>query len=224
MENALGLLAIIAVTIYLLVRYGRWPHEPSVYATSAAASVGVLVALAIPTLEMGIGGEPYRQAIIPAGCYFLLTVFLRDPNNLPRARQVQRAYRASCWFIIPLSLFLSLDFIALRDSKRYTGDPGAIAGALKATQAAKLRAACGLLEADTSLQQTTFPPGWLDERLKQNFRGNERYLHGESAEFHSHWHTWLTGLYGETRYPTEIWYPGGKLTDALPQIEYRLRK
>jgi hypothetical protein len=57
--------------------------------------------------------------------------------------------------------------------------------------------------------------------------GNEYVIpymkESKNAEAFPLWHTWFTGLYGKRVTNVYLWYPGGKLDDAIGKLEYRPR-
>jgi hypothetical protein len=70
-----------------------------------------------------------------------------------------------------------------------------------------------------------YSEGWLrDSELIHNPMLIPMLSHQISTHHISRfWHTWLTGLYSIRTTTCELWYPGGKLRDAIDQIEYRIR-
>lgn len=62
-----------------------------------------------------------------------------------------------------------------------------------------------------------------DSRLMDRYSGalTGIVLEGNVGRAWRLWHTWLTGLYGHLPGPRAIYYPGGRLRDGVPLMEWR---
>ncbi|MHB9132438.1 MAG: hypothetical protein ACYDBB_15315 [Armatimonadota bacterium] len=77
--------------------------------------------------------------------------------------------------------------------------------------------------------EMSFPPGWVSESsgkalLSRSTRIAHPVRYVDDSVPTMLWHTPLTGMHGWRTTTYELWYPGGKLKDAIGKIDYRERK
>ena len=83
------------------------------------------------------------------------------------------------------------------------------------------------LKTRAKVDGASYPQGWLEESVPavRDWApyGAIRWKGFWTATVTPLWHSWLTGLYGCTVEPMDLWYPGGTLKDAASKIEFRDR-
>lgn len=77
--------------------------------------------------------------------------------------------------------------------------------------------------------QVVYPAGWLAATaFWKKMLQDDQQMYLESDPYFSHkgivttraeWHTFLTGFYRVQEVPFAVWYPGGKIKDALGKVE-----
>ena len=223
--NALGLLLVIGLTIVVLRKHGRFPrHLLSILFGLLIASFSLIIA-SFFTVHMCNAGQPVTQLLIPGICFVICYVALE-------------AQPPSWWWLIMLffaPLALGFHFTMVVHSDGYTGNPRSGNRALLSQQRSDLQLLKGYyeerLEANNSSWDSSYTPGplatsgaWqvLVDRIDDSEREGVVYLL-TSKEFETYrlWHSWLTGIYGQRSHPLKLWYPGGKLQDAIGRFKYR---
>jgi len=219
--NALGLLFVIGITIAALRRHGRVPRQfRSVLFGLLLAILSMFIASVFST-HMCKAGSPVMQLLIPAICFVICYA----------AVDTQYRWELPVLFLAPL--VLGFHFSVLVHQEGYSGNPRGANRTIRFIQqddTTQLKQYCEfVLKEKPALGDRRYPPGLLassgawqvlggevtDEKLRQH------YLASKGIHTYRLWHTWLTGIYGARRYTAHAWYPGGKLKDAVPRLEYR---
>lgn len=171
-------------------------------------------------------GNPVTQLIIPCTCFAICYAAFEEPHT-PR-------WILFVLFFTPLAL--GFHYTIIVHSEGYTGNPRSINRAIRSLQRSNLQQI--KLYYDYAFQDrpavlsSNYPPGplaasgaWqvLVDRIADSEEKEKVDDLLTSKEYHTHWlwHTWLTGIYGVSSRPLKLWYPGGKLKDAVQQLEYR---
>ncbi len=89
-----------------------------------------------------------------------------------------------------------------------------------------LGAIAGRLVEASRAEQYVYEPGWLAETHAH--RIYQRELKGMGFDGiverpHRLWHTWLTSLHARITVRREIWFPGGRVFEGAPKMEWRDR-
>ena len=226
--HAFGFILIFVLTLFALVRYFRRP------ANAMQVFVAVLIGLLLISLHVIAGKQlvyatvlfvelPPVQSLMPGIAIALLGIFTTRPH---------RTVRVTAWIIFAVSLLLAGHFVWQVGTQRYTESPSSFTQRLQDQHQHELD---NLNEALSHIQgyypQKTFSASWLDRSVVFTRLMDEimswpcpppTIIHHD-ATFTTYWHTWFTGLYGVHEVPIAVWYPGGKINDAIGKLEYRPR-
>jgi len=223
--NALGLLFVIGLTVVMLRKYGRFPKRfMSVLFGLLIAGISLIIASIFTTVSYS---QPFTQIIIPCACFALCYAAFED-SYLPQWVLV-------VLFFIPLVLGFQFSVITSGNGC-YTGIPGLANRAASTQQHSNLKQLKVYYELEFYYQPAvlnhTYPSGpfsaseayqvLIDHLQNQDDKQIvAKFL--TSKEYHPYrlWHTWLTGIYGQRSRQLTLWYPGGKLKDAVERLEYR---
>lgn len=213
--NAIGMLMIAAATAFLLIRFRE---EPKGILPIAKAGILTLVAVSVMmsfSAHLCGAGQPTRQCFPTAVCLFLVLVFVH--------RRPVRGWAAVG--ILLLGFFLCQQFTSLVHTDTYTGNPGWAKWTCTVHRKWYLQFLRSSLTEVTKMCETAYPEGWLSESGVTALIPDvpEDLLRSRSVEVFHFWHTWMTGLHGSCYGHAEVWYPGGKLDDAIRKLEFRER-
>lgn len=220
--NAAGILIIILLTVFLLVRFGRKPTN------IIQILVGLLLALLLGISASAISahacmqGTPDRQILISCVCLVCILTFTDIKGSSWTVRAV---IVGTITGIVLLMFLLCNQYVNLIHSKMYTGNPSYIKTIHKAISQKTLQTIREILSEATETNEKVYPPGWLSESEIKNLIPADDLKdllgHGKSAEIYRFWHTLITSLYGKNYKPLDVWYPGGLLKDSLDSLEFK---
>ena len=221
--HAVILLSVPVATLVFCVIFRRRRRPPSMrgrptWRVPTALTVGLFFAFGGVILwDRGHGAAgPFVLRLIPALCVVAIILCV-SPWRLVAA--------SSGVLLIVMSL-LKLWNIALAHEPGYTGDPYHDEF-LREWQCSALDGVGEWLRRRAREDKASYPEGWLAESVPPA----KSWAYFESYRSHASWratvtplwHSWLTGLYGCTLEPMDLWYPGGTLKDAASKIEFRDR-
>lgn len=214
--NAVGLLFVIVLTLGCMLRYlpqtfNWWELGLPLFGLALTLLLYWTFKPIMGTYELG------PQVLIPAACLGLLG--WRLPNRTGLQISVILVFLA-------LTAILALHSAAIRQGvwgKAIYSERGLYNHRRHHSFAEILGGARETLAPVVASDTSVYPAGWLHtlpvwDRVQSyyNYSEEERYY-----ERHSAWHSRLTNLYFIDEYG--VWYPGGRLKDALPHMEMRKR-
>jgi hypothetical protein len=201
--QALVLIAFLVVTPVLCVAgYGK----PGRWRVLAGLVVGPLLALVcgVSGLHKCDLGQPFMQWVVPGACMTAVLVCVR--NRWIRFTAVALFFAASTW--------LCQDF-AHRVHTDYAGNLAKI----ERDQKGMLHAAREHIRNKATGDARIYPAGWMNEAPFIGLLDGIDHANVDPACATPLWHSWLTGLYA--LHEVRLWYPGGRLSEAVDRIEYR---
>lgn len=220
--NAAGILIIILLTVFLLVRFGRKPTN------IIQILVGLLLALLLGISASAISahackqGNPDRQILISCVCLGCILTFTDIKGS---SLTVRALIFGTITGIVLLMFLLCNQYVNLVHSKMYTGNPSYIKTIHKAIGQTTLQRIKKILSEATETNEKVYPSGWLSESdIKTLIPADDLkdlLDHCKSVEIYRFWHTLFTGLYGKNYKTLEVWYPGGLLKDSLDNLQFK---
>lgn len=217
---------IMLMTLLAVLRYFNKPVNGA--RPFIAVVTGVLVfAILIGINQLLVYGsvlsarQPIIQSIIPAVAITLIGTYTPRPH---------RAARVIAWSIFGIALALIGHFVWLTETPCYTENPQFVSAHLKYSQRSTLDHIDDALEYVADYYpRKSFSPGWIEQasfypRLTQGLTAcacPPPSIRHHDAIFTRYWHTGFTGLYGTQVIPNAVWYPGGRVKDAIGKLEYR---
>lgn len=211
--NALGLLAVIGIAIFVLWRHGRRPKR------FWPVLLGIMWGFVAMVVTTALCTEPgFMQLTIPALCIMVTYPALED-------RQTRQLYQGV--FGIAM-LTLCVHYVIIVSNSSYTGNTGRINHVMKQIEQINCEHIEELVQQTPKLGQQSYPAGYLN-RLPLS-----HYLNADDRSQLTHylkpvriytayplWHTKLTGLFGRRSHEVQLWYPGGRVREAITHLEYR---
>ncbi len=226
---ALGMLSIIAVTVWAMRKYGQFRVTLLSALYSIVSFIGILHVLQILTFHMCKTGSPLTETIATALCFSLVIASMHEEHDKKRRKLVIQISRLTRLYILVVGATVSFGFVAVVHQPDFTGNPLHIIRHMEAVQKSKLEYLSGVIAEHPSLLKASYPAGWFkDSGLlaslpKKERESSDTILTSHSFRAYPRWHTWLTGIYGKETTPLELWYPGGMVEEALPRLSYRKR-
>lgn len=202
----LTLIAVPTAACWVLARAGP-PRRRSLSALCVLAGWVLLVPFTIP-VHLCHAGTPFSQWLFPGVVAAGATLVL--PSRVARI--------GFCAGLYPLSIFLSMQYVAIVHNHGYTGDASAPRRAATRREYALSSAADDLRELGMD-DDAPRPAGWLSEtglRLSLMTDGE-----GSRVTLRPAWHSWLTGIWLRESTRQRLWYPGGPPTRAADGLEWR---
>jgi hypothetical protein len=222
--NALGLLLVVGLTVWVLVKFPS--HAKSFLKVLGAllSGFGVIILCLTFTMHFCHRGEPFAQSLISGLCLILVMIFTR--RNIITV--------ASALVIVLLAFALSFHFVNIVHEDGYTGNPKRVNQSWHAEQESKAReldAAMGLC-VQKSHDSVSYPAAWFTDLPVQkgimhympDYETIESFSHTHNVIAYPLWHSWLTGIYGRRMTDVYLWYPGGTVAQAIGHLEYRERR
>lgn len=221
--NALGLLLVVGVTIIIVIKYGCFPRGFKPVLNGLLWGALAWLVAAMFTRILWYEGLPFTQILIPAVCLAICVSTLEGQPHLTKV----------IYFLFPFlaSLLLGIHFLVLVGGNNYNGNPKWINIYVHSHQQQNLVQVksifFGTVSSKPRLAQTIYSAGPLSASLAmQLFSAADRdtishFVRSGTYSAYPLWHTWLTGLYGKRFHPATLWYPGGKLEDAIDRLEYK---
>jgi len=232
--NALGLLAVLLISSYIIIKYGKRPKGPAVY---VAGILGGLFVYAIIIYWYATtndnGGSfsvffsvnhinarnitPYHQIIIPLVCITAFFVFIQN-------RRLQIA-GVLLLFASMMMLSSHCRHITKRSSVN-TCLLNMLVSLNSSRQHLMRKEVRDVIDEYIGANNSVYHAGWLTEvPCIERLPEGQRFLLSAIEETplintSYKWYTPLTGIYHVDQQPVKIWYPGGELQVALGKLEY----
>jgi hypothetical protein len=197
---------LIATPVLCIAGYGK----PGTWRIGISLVAGLLMALvcAVSGMHRCLNGAPFLQWLIPAACATAVLV-------LVRSRWI-RFSMVTLYFVV--SIWLCQDYAHLVHTPDYHGN----SAILERQREQTLFGVKQGIRNKAAKDMTAYPAGWMHEAPLLTLVDADSFFLAELAADSPLWHSWLTGLY-ELR-QGGIWYPGGRLSEAVDKIEYRERE
>lgn len=220
--NATGVLIIILLTVFLLVRVGRKPTSLKHIVFGVLVAFVLLVVFSVLTAPLAGAAAYNRQALICCLCLALISIFTNREKSLPAPR---RLISCTIVLIIVLGFVLFSQYYYLVDTAMYTGNPAWTKSFYETERQGKLYETREILSKAAETDGTVYPPGWFSELEIKNLIPEDHrkdLLDAKKClEIQRFWHTPITTLYGVKYASLHMWYPGGMLNDSLDKLEFK---
>jgi hypothetical protein len=201
--HAVALLAIVGVTLLACIGLRGKPQSSAGLIAGAAC---FLMSLLMPG-HLCDAGHPWSQLLIGSACITMLIVFVRD-----------RRVALGLSFVIAVSAGkLAWDYVDLVHVEGVTGNRNPSQERMRIRSE---RLARETLAEMAKSDSKSYPEGWLSD---SEIRPDKVPFALTRVDVSPFWHSWFTGLYSCRRRDGSLWYPGGKLADAAPRVEWRER-
>ncbi|MBI2931129.1 MAG: hypothetical protein HYY16_05720 [Planctomycetes bacterium] len=158
-------------------------------------------------------GWPILQIVVPVGCLWA-GIFI----GWPRLHQI---FSVSLLFVT----LVLLSWYAVLVQSRYVGRPDWI-GQEQVPLEQSLGSMRRALLRDGGADEMVYPSGWLAESELMGLYDRSLagvVLSGTVERSAPLWHTWLTALHARIVARREVYYPGGRLSEGVPKMEWRDR-
>jgi len=218
--NALGLIAIMAVTIWAVLRYGHVPSiNEAIEGVQQSLKWFLVLSLTVCCTIFYREYMPLIQFFLPICCITVVHLTITG----------QPARRRALIFLCIAYLMLFGQYIVFLHTTNYTSNPLLVNYDTVTMQDSVIH---GIQwDLDTAMDMT---PSLSDKTFPAGPIGNSGVWKLIIAELQKHynptmtmyttyplWHTWLTGMSGKHAHIVRLWYPGGKLKDGVSGLAYR---
>jgi hypothetical protein len=210
--HAISLLVLLVGSIALLALFPKIPYRP--------VSVLLLLGLAMSLCALGISVSrdtrcshtwlAVFQWCAPAFAMFTLCLL-----------RVSRTTRVTgCVLLMITGVFLYGHYYIIAHRDGFSGNPDSDAKELAEFDPQwALSTPLRHFRSRSRWDSSPYSAGWADEVFAGiDFDSTEI---DDLREPHPLWHTWLTGVSGVRAKRFRLWYPGGTVSEALPNITYR---
>jgi len=215
--HALSLLLFPVVTLALCLKSGSRPSLKRVIVSIVVTFL--LFFITHPVARCGPGGNPFMHLFILGGCFLSILIFIeRKVLLIPLALIV----------FIP-SVFLGINYIELVCGDTYAGSLE-FKDFIERSNQHQLNMIKELIESEEVLSNDDnyYNEGWFKDseayEKYKNYFSEDLLQTRQKFEIYPLWHSWLTRLYRKKSYNVELWYPGGKLSEGINNLEYRIKE
>jgi len=213
--HALLLLSSLVVTLSLCLKFGSRPSLKRVIISIVITFL--LFSITHPVAKCGPGGNPFMHFFILGGCFLSILIFIE--------KKVLLVSLALIIFIF--SIFLRNNYIELVSGDTYAGSLE-FSNFIERSNQHQLNMIKELIKSEEVLlnDDNYYNEGWFKdsdvyEKFK-NYLSEDMLQTKQRFEICPLWHSWLTRLYRKKSYNVELWYPGGKLSEGINNLEYRI--
>ena len=213
--HAVSLLASLIVTLAICLKFGSRPSLKRVIISIVITFL--LFSITHPVAKCGPGGNPFMHFIILGGCFLSILIFIE--------KKVLLISLALIIFIS--SIFLRNNYIGLVSGDTYAGSLE-FSDFIERSNQHQLNMIKELIKSEEVLlnDDKYYNEGWFKdsdvyEKCK-NYLSEDMLQTKQRFEIYPLWHSWLTRLYRKKSYNVELWYPGGKLSEGINNLEYRI--
>jgi len=215
--HALILLLFPAITLLLCLKFGGRPSLKRVIVSIVVTFL--LFSITHPVAKCGPGGDPFMHLFILGGCFLSILIFIE--------RKVLLISLAFIVFIF--SIFLRINYIELVCGDTYAGSLE-FKDFVEGGERYQLNMIKELIESEEVLSNDDnyYNEGWFKDsevyEKYKNYFSEDLLQTKQRFEIYPLWHSWLTRLYRKKSYNVELWYPGGKLSEGINNLEYRIKE
>jgi len=213
--HALSLLSSLVVTLAICLKFGSRPSLKRVIISIVITFL--LFSITHPVAKCGPGGNPFMHFFILGGCFLSILIFIE--------KKVLLISLALIIFIS--SIFLRNNYIGLVSGDTYAGSLE-FSDFIERSNQHQLNMIKELIKSEEVLlnDDKYYNEGWFKdsdvyEKCK-NYLSEDMLQTKQRFEIYPLWHSWLTRLYRKKSYNVELWYPGGKLSEGINNLEYRI--
>jgi hypothetical protein len=207
---AFGLILMIGMAVYTLIRHRRHPDFARYCFTITAFWALLMLVVCPPLYFRAIGGQSIVRIVVISSLCFALTFV-----TLPSRRTT---------LLLPLLSYVLMVFLIIFTNMLVHGG-GYTATSRPFDQMNRYKASQRNLQVylnEVAKRDTrSYPAGWLSTMpFDKGF--SSAYVHYRGTP-QPCWHSWFTGLYRAGAMQVELWYPGGTIRDAIRRLEFRPR-
>lgn len=213
--NAVGIIALAVIAAAAPIIGGRGTRVESRWAAAVLFGVGSAFLGAAARMHKCDAGDPLWQWVVGAASaasvmLFVKPVWLRVPGAL---------------LVGATGVVLSFHMVELIHSSGLTGSGDDIRWMHTSSLTGQIKSSVDEMESWSREDEREYPAGWVHEfGTPVPFTPDPRTgMLGSKVEYVPLWHTWLTGIraYRVDERFYGVWFPGGKLRDAIPGMEVR---
>ena len=159
-------------------------------------------------------GNPFWQWFIPIVFMLAMSLWLNGSNSI-----YDKKLNCAIWGLMILSTLILLHYFILTLTPRYSGLLQ-YEKVLKKVEITHYYSVISKLKEHQD-DQTIYKEGYIEDIPTHEIQKKYAPLLFKSISYklNPEWHTFLTNLYRCDYYNKVIWYPGGKISDALPNIK-----
>ncbi|MHB9023218.1 MAG: hypothetical protein ACYC7E_03460 [Armatimonadota bacterium] len=207
---AFGLILTVAVAAFTLHRHRKHPDVVKFCFTVLVFWALLMIVVCPPLYFKSVGGQCIVRMVLISSCCFALT-FVGVSSR--RTSLVVPVFS----YAVMISLIIYANMLIHGGGYTTISRPFEHTGRYRTSQ----RFLKVYLGEVAKTDARSYPPGWLSGMpFDKGF--SSAYVHHRGIP-RPYWHSWLTGLYGADARQFELWYPGGKIKDAIGKIEFRPR-
>jgi hypothetical protein len=164
--------------------------------------------------SMEADGTPFWQWFIPVIFMLTMSLWLNGPNSI-----YDKKLNYAIWGLLILSTMILFHYFMITLTPRYSGCllNEKLAKKLELTYHHSIL----LILREHQDDQTIYKEGYIEDIPTHEIQKKYAPLLFKSMSYklNPEWHTFLTNVYRCDYYNKGIWYPGGKIFDALPNIK-----
>ena len=209
-----GIAAYIAA---LFLWYGIYEHlvHHRFYKISFFPSLTLLLCgLVFSTIDSD--GNPFYQWVVPMFSIYVLKIWIGGDIIT-----IDKKLSACVWGLVVVSLIISLHYFIVVSNPKFVGSKSDETASRK-IDILRYNAMISELKKHVD-DETVYRQGYLGINTSHPIQRKYNWLSFKSASYHvvPEWHTIFTGIYYCDYMPQGMWYPGGKISEAISKIELR---